>query len=238
MKDIPRTLAIIPARGGSKGIPNKNILKFGNKPLIHYTINCALESKLISKIIVSSDSKEILDCCSHFNGIELNERPLHLASDNSNIVETFIHLIDEEENKGEDFDYVILLQPTSPIRLKGEIDEVISALINSSSYNSLISVVEMNDIHPSRMYSIEANELKALNEKEQSLRRQDLPKVYLRDGCYYVSSVNSLKLNKSLFANPQLPFVRNGDLLLNIDGKRDILVAETLINNFIEDENP
>ena len=73
MNDNPRTLAIIPARGGSKGIPNKNILKIGNKPLIHYTINRALESKLTSKIIVSSDSKEILDCCRDYKGIELNE---------------------------------------------------------------------------------------------------------------------------------------------------------------------
>ena len=96
----------------------------------------------------------------------------------------------------------------------------------------------MDDVHPSRMYTIEDNELIALNENEQSLRRQDLPKVYFRDGCYYVSSVDSLKSNRSLFAHPQLPFVRNGDLLLNIDGKRDLLVAETLINNFIEDENP
>ena len=97
MNDNPRTLAIIPARGGSKGIPNKNILKIGNKPLIHYTINRALESKLTSKIIVSSDSKEILDCCRDYKGIELNERPLNLASDNSNIVETFIHLINEQD---------------------------------------------------------------------------------------------------------------------------------------------
>ena len=116
-------LAIIPARGGSKRLPRKNILDLCGKPLISWSIEAALKSKYISKVVVSSDDEEILNISSNF-GADIIKRPYELANDTATTFDTVKHTIDNFEN----YDYIVLLQPTSPLRNEKHIDEAIELL--------------------------------------------------------------------------------------------------------------
>lgn len=229
-----KVLAIIPARGGSKGVPDKNIYPLLGKPLIQYTIECALKSKKISNIVVSSDSDKIIKHCEDF-GVELHKRTEELASDTSPITDTIYFIIEKYEKKNIFFDAVMLLQPTSPIKTGQDIDNAIQLLENNKEINSVISVVEMDDTHPARMYWQNDDDTlnPILSEWEQS-RRQDIPKALYRNGVIYLARVKSFKKNKKLMVKPTLPYIMKSKYLLNIDEPRDILIAEPLIKAWQE----
>ena len=130
-------LAIIPARGGSKRLPRKNVLDLCGKPLIAYTIEAALKSKYIDKVIVSSDDEEILNISSNF-GADIIKRPIDLANDTATTIDAIKHTIDNFEN----YDYIVLLQPTSPLRNEKHIDEAIE-LLEKKKADAVVSVCEM-----------------------------------------------------------------------------------------------
>ena len=131
-------LAIIPARGGSKRLPRKNILDLCGKPLISWSIEAALKSKYISKVVVSSDDEEILNISSNF-GADIIKRPYELANDTATTFDTVKHTIDNFEN----YDYIVLLQPTSPLRNENQIDEAIE-LLEEKQADAIVSVCEMD----------------------------------------------------------------------------------------------
>ena len=149
-----RILGVITARGGSKGIPRKNIKKLNNKPLIWYTINSALRSKFLTKFIVSTEDHEIASISRYYGADVPFIRPTYLAKDNSKSIEVVQHALKwHKHNKNEDYDYLMILQPTSPLRSSKDIDECIKKIINTDS-DSVMSVYEIADFSIENPYHL------------------------------------------------------------------------------------
>lgn len=227
-----RILAIIPARGGSKGIPDKNIREVHGKPLISYTIEAALQSTLADEIWVSSDDERILQVAKTA-GVFLSRRPKEMAGDESPVDEAVNYLL---EQAGDDkFDAVMLLQPTAPIRTGADIDRAVKILRDNPEANSVISVCEMDDVHPARMYSLNGNShLSSFIPEFESARRQDIPKAYYRNGSIYLVRMEAFRQTGSLMAKPAIPYIMDRKYLCNIDDPRDLIVAEALIKAWQE----
>jgi CMP-N,N'-diacetyllegionaminic acid synthase len=221
--------AIIPARGGSKGVPNKNKKVIGGKPLIAYTIEAALNSNFLGKIVVSSDDPEIIDIAKQYKGVAVHQREESMASDTSPVGETVYAII-----AGDDIDAVMILQPTAPIRTGKNIDEAIQKLNDHDTVNSVISVVEMNDIHPARMYWNRDFALVPIMPEFEKSRRQDIPTAYYRNGSIYLTRKKAFMADQSFITKPIMPYIMPFNWLLNIDEPRDILIAESLIPAWIK----
>jgi N-acylneuraminate cytidylyltransferase len=225
-----RILAIIPARSGSKGVPGKNIKLLGGKPLIWYTANSAKEAKLITDIIISTDSEEIADLVSKF-GVEVPFiRPAELATDTASSVDVVIHAVKELSGRGKTYDAVCLLQPTNPFRQNGFIDKAIQKFIDAGT-DSLVSVLPVPDeFNPHWIF--EANENDTLSiatgEKEIIRRRQDLPRAFYRDGSVYLTRTSTVLKDHSLYGNSIGYIINNPDFHVNIDTEEDWKAATEL----------
>ncbi len=223
-----KVIAIIPARGGSKGVPGKNRKLILGKPLINYTVETALESGLLSDVWVSTDDKLIMECVNIFDNVLLHKRDEELATDKSPITETVKAILDNYPI--DDLpDAIMLLQPTSPIREVSDIDQAIKELTNRETVNSVISVCEMDDIHPARMYWKSDEILEPIIEKYESVRRQDIPKALYRNGSIYLTRTNAFQTTGSLMCKPSFGYEMPERKLLNIDSPRDMLIAPILI---------
>jgi len=197
-----KTLAIIPARGGSKGIPGKNLAQLNGRPLIEYTISAAQSCDKINHIFVSSDDDKILKHCANLGVDTEYVRPSHLASDTAGMFEVVMDALDWLAKKKQvQPEIILLLQPTSPLRNTNDIDKILS-LLESSGHNSAVSVHEMTE-HP--LECIQSNVEGWDNLKEQSgrlVRRQDYErKYYFINGAIYAFTPEFLKKEK-LFAKP------------------------------------
>ena len=232
MKNGKRILALITARGGSKGIPNKNIKLLNAKPLVAWTIEAAKKSKYVDRLVISTDSPEIADVA-RLHGCEVPFlRPKYLARDDTSSMDVIIHALD---NLGDDFDYLLLLQPTSPFRTACQIDNCISqALANSTPV--LVSVSECH-VHPSFAYTLENNKLQPISGKilKQS-RRQDIPATYKHNGSIYIADVAYLRKHESFNTPHTEAFVINGYTALDIDTPDDWRMAE-LVASGLEKQN-
>lgn len=220
-------LGIIPARGGSKGIKKKNIRLVNEKPLIEYSINAAQKSKLLTKFLVTTDNDEIIDVVKKYN-CNYHKRSKLNSEDNSPI-EPVIHEVLNDLK--EQFALIILLQPTAPARSGKDIDKVIEMFIEDKTLECVVSVVELNDIHPARMYEIVDDTLKSLQKENEKKRRQDLKPVYLRNGAIYAIKTNSFLLHNKLILDNKKPFIMPESKWINIDTERDLIVADALLKN-------
>ncbi|QYA24011.1 acylneuraminate cytidylyltransferase family protein [Gramella sp. MT6] len=213
-----RILGLITARGGSKGIPGKNIKILGSIPLINYTIASAKESKLLSKIVLSSDDEEIMKISGQ-QGVEVPfKRPGELAEDNTPSLKVIQHALDFFKAKNENFDAICLLQPTTPFRRNGLIDDAIRKFI-SGNYDSLISVREIpTDFNPHWAFEDHNGILRiATGEKTPIPRRQELPKAYHRDGTIYITATRQIMEENSLLGD-NIGFINTmADDYVNID---------------------
>ncbi|MEP7164109.1 MAG: acylneuraminate cytidylyltransferase family protein [Ferruginibacter sp.] len=219
-----KVIAIIPARGGSKGVPGKNKKLIDGMPLVSYTIEAAMQSKLLSQTWVSSDDPAIINIARQFTGIQIHERDASLATDQSPVTDTVKEII-----KQTGCDAIMLLQPTAPIRTGENIDAAINLLQVSIETNSVISVVAMNDIHPARMYWRKDGILNAVLPEFEQARRQDIPPAYYRNGSIYLVRRNAFEEHHSVMVKPTVPYIMPLDWLLNIDEPRDMLIADALI---------
>jgi len=224
-----KILGLIPARGGSKGIPGKNIRFLGGKPLLQHSIEAAKRSILLSRIVLSSDEEEIITTAKKL-GLEVPfVRPQELAGDSSSSLEVIQHAIRFFSQEGENFDAVCLLQPTSPFRRSGLIDEAIEKF-TSGNFDSLVSVREVPaDYNPHWTFEAENDSLKiATGEKEIINRRQELPKAYHRDGAIYLTRTEVLMEKHSLYGK-NIGFIdTTGDPYVNIDTPEDWEEAERI----------
>ncbi|UWY28602.1 acylneuraminate cytidylyltransferase family protein [Flavobacterium sp. TR2] len=224
-----KVLAVIPARGGSKGVPGKNIKELGGKPLVAHAIECAVQSNCVSKIVLSTDDEKIAAIGKQYD-IDVLNRPAHLAEDNSNVVETVEHIIKEYD---EDFDLIVLLQPTSPLRTYVDLNNIVNLLIDRTEIDGIISVVPMNDIHPARMYNLmENDELTPLIGIGENVRRQDLKPVFYRNGCFYAVRTKAFVSQKNFMVEKKLAYVMDPDWLVNIDTIRDFKLATLLYEDW------
>jgi len=220
-----KVIAIIPARGGSKGVPGKNKKLIDGKPLIAYTIEVAVASGIFSDIVVSSDDDEILQIATAWPSVKHHQRSQFLASDTSPVVDTVLEIL-----KAYNADAVMLLQPTAPIRTVKNIHEAIDLLKQNPNAGCVVSVVEMTDIHPARMYWKKDGFLTPVLGEHETSRRQDIPPAYYRNGSMYLVTAKAIRENGTMMPKPMLPYVMPFNWLLNIDEPRDIIVAEALIS--------
>ena len=218
-------LAIIPARGGSKRLPRKNILDLCGKPLISWSIEAALKSKYISKVVVSSDDEEILNISSNF-GADIIKRPYELANDTATTFDAIKHTI----NNLEKYDYIVLLQPTSPLRNEKHIDEAIE-LLEEKQADAIVSVCEM-DHSPlwSNTLPEDGNMRGFLREEILNKRSQDLEKYYRLNGAIYICKTDKLLENKSFFLKDNIfAYIMDRKSSIDIDEEIDFLFAEIVI---------
>ena len=226
-----KTLAIIPARGGSKGIPRKNITMLNDKPLISYTINAALKADAMTDIVVSTDDTEIADIARELGALVPFIRPLKLATDQSESAPVIEHtLYFMEEMRGFKYDAIIMLQPTSPLRTSQHINDSIS-LFDSKDCDSLVSIVSVGGNHPLRMKRLDGDKL--LNYVDQGFwnmqPRQSLPPLYIRNGSIYLISRDTFIKKKQLIGENCLGYLMSDIESVNIDTRIDLLVAELLL---------
>jgi CMP-N,N'-diacetyllegionaminic acid synthase len=229
-----KILGIIPARGGSKGVPGKNIKILGTKPLIAYTIESALSTNLIQDVVVSTDSIEIKEIAIQFGAQVPFIRPDYLANDAAKSIDVVVHALEFLKNKGKVFDAVMLLQPTNPFRTKAFMEEAIYKF-NKEQLDSLISVLPV-PVEYNPHWIFEENEKGYLSiatgETEIIPRRQDLPKAYFRDGSIYLTSAQVL-MNYKTFYGKKLGFlVASENRHVNIDTMEDWANAEKLLQSF------
>lgn len=226
-----KILVIIPARGGSKGVLKKNIKLLDGKPLIQYTTDIALKSKLISKIVVSSDDDEIIEIAKEL-GVDVPfKRPNSLAEDESPTLPVIKHAIDFFEEQGIFFDAVCLLQITSPFRTLTFLNEAIQKFCDEKN-DSLISVREVpHEYNPHWVFEPNTNGqlVIATGEKEIITRRQNLPKSYHRDGSIYITKTSVIKEQNSLYGNSIGYVVSSEENYVNIDTMEDWIKAEEFI---------
>ncbi|MAG89030.1 MAG: acylneuraminate cytidylyltransferase [Zunongwangia sp.] len=224
-------IGIIPARGGSKGIPSKNIKLLGEKPLIAYTIESALESNFLSKVILNSEDENILREGQKYP-IENYRRPFQLAQDDTTSIAVIKEQLHNLLQEGENIDAICLLQPTTPFRRKSLIDDAITKFKDGNN-DSLISVREIpHEYNPYWAFSDLDGTLELTVEREQIVsRRQDLPKTYHRDGAIYITKTEVI-LNDNSFFGEKTGFIdTTKDPHVNLDTMKDWEKAENMIKS-------
>jgi len=195
-------LAIIPARGGSKGLPGKNIREICGKPLIAWSIEQAIESEFIDAVVVTSDCPEIIDVAKEFGAQAPFVRPAELATDSSTTMDVVIHAHDYYSKfLSLNFDYSVLIEPTAPLREKGDIDCMIKKLNRlKDKYDSIVSIGEATE-HPSIMKVCDGDSLKVLfPDLEQGSRRQDYDSVFWPYGGLFVNKTDMMIRVNSLYS--------------------------------------
>lgn len=221
-------ISIIPARGGSKGIPRKNIKLLNGKPLISYSIDASNSCSLIDDTYVSTEDAEISEI-SKGNNAEVIERPDELAGDDSSSIDVILHVLDYLENKGELPDLFVLLQPTSPLRTSEDIEASINLFLESDC-DSLVSVCELD--HRSLLnFSLEDGFLvQNNNEALFNSRRQDIPTHYSLNGAIYITTPEFIRKNRSFYSDKTIPHVMSKEKSIDIDTSFDFKLAEFLLN--------
>ena len=225
-----KILAIIPARGGSKGVPKKNIKLLGKKPLLEYTIDAAKNSKLLTQIIVSTDDEKIANAAEIAGCKPPFLRPTELSQDTSTSLEVVQHTISYFEKKGVFFDAVCILQPTTPFREKGSIDIAIEKFISSNA-DCLVSVLPIpNEYNPHWAFEQTENGLLKIATGDEQIipRRQELPKAFHRDGSIYITKTEVIKKG-SLYGKSIAYMESNPQFHVNIDTMKDWEMAEKLL---------
>lgn len=221
-------LAIIPARGGSKRLPRKNVLNLAGKPLIAWSIEAAKGSKYIDSIVVSSDDDEILSVANSY-GVQSVHRPKELASDTATTIDVLVHVIESIE---ETYDYIILLQPTSPLRDAKDIDKAIEYLFAKEA-NSIVSVCEIeHSLLWANTLPDDRNMCGFLKDEVLNKRSQDLEQYYRLNGALYICKKEALLQERSFFLKENLfAYEMPQDKSIDIDTKLDFLIAEILLKN-------
>lgn len=227
-------LAIVPARGGSKRLPRKNLLQLGGKPLIAWTIEAALGCPYIDEVMVTTDDSEIAEVSKKYGAKVPFLRPDELAGDNATSFDVVKHAIDFYQTElGKNFDYVIMLQPTSPLRTSLNISEAIEQCAEKQA-SAIISVCEV-DHSPLWMNTLpsDQNMLKFLPEDLKNKRSQDLPQNYRLNGAIYICEVSRLINERTFFISQDIyAYIMSKETSVDIDTLDDFEYAEYLHKKF------
>ena len=217
-----KILAIIPARKESEELKNKNLKRFKGKPLVLWTLEAAKKSKYIDKVIVSSNSKKILKISEKYKNFILSKRPENLSTNNAEIKDVVAY----EVKKFKNYDIVVLLQPTSPLRTSKHIDQSLLSMIkvNKKSCVSFVSI----KYNPQNFYTIKKNRnIKPFsNRKTVTTNRNKYKKFFYPSGDVYISYVNRFLDKKNFIDNDTLPFIMNHKNSSDIDNYFDFKTAE------------
>ena len=234
MIDNFRILAIIPARLDSKGLKQKNIKKLNGIPLINYSIRSAKKSKFVDRIFVSTESKKIQNIAMKSGiGVEFL-RPKKLALDNSKTFNVVKHVISTLKKKGQTFEYVALLEPTSPLRRKDDIDRAIMLLHkNRNNFDALISIGEISEF-PNLLKKITKKNkiVRAFPRLKEISRRQDSSNYYFPYGVIYLSKVKSLLKEKTFYCKNTLSMKIDKFQCIEIDDKINFLSVAAILKKY------
>lgn len=218
-----KVLALIPARGGSKGIKGKNIIDLCGKPLIAHSIDAAKESTYVDCIMVTTDSEEIQRVSLEYGAYVPFLRPAELASDTAKTIDAVLHAVDWLKGQGEIFDILLLLQPTQPLRRAEDIDAALE-VFESKGEQGLVSVRSVEE-HPILMRTIEEGRLNNVLSIGSTVRRQDMPEYVLVDGSIYINRIDGLNGETSFNDNP-IPFRMQKENSVDIDELPDLELAK------------
>ncbi len=227
-------LAIIPARGGSKGVPRKNIKDLCGKPLIAWTIEETLKSKYIDRIIVSTEDKEIAEISEEYDAEVPFMRPKKLSEDGTSGIEPLLHCINWLKNNQNYYpDYICTLQCTSPFRKSKHIDEALEQLFKQDA-DSIIGVCR-SEANPYWMKRIENGKLiDFIASSKLYSRRQDLPIIYRLNGALYIGKTDILLKNRNWYTNNTLPYVMPSEDSIDIDTALDFKFAEWIMKEKLD----
>ena len=218
-----RILALIPARGGSKGIKDKNIKPLCGKPLIAYSVECALQSRYVDRVVVTTDSERIAHVAAEWGADVPFLRPAALAGDTAKTVDAVVHALTALQTNGEHYDAVVLLQPTQPLRSPIDVDGAIETFYDNHR-QGVVSVCEVAD-HPLLIRTIDEGRLHNLLSLSSTCRRQDMPPYYRVNGCVYINAVDQIDTNTGFNDNP-IPYVMPRERSVDIDTQADFDLAE------------
>lgn len=228
-----KILGIIPARGGSKGVPRKNIRKLAGRPLIEYTLDACRDAVSLTGFTISTEDDEISKVSQAY-GAHVTHRPAELAQDHTPSLPVIQHAtIEYEKEFGIEFDVICLLQPTTPLRRADDIDKAVKQLTEADT-DSLVSVCQIPDkFHPN--WAFQSNEqgqlVRVVRSEKLEPRRQGLSPAYYRDGSIYLVRRNVLLDGNSLYGDSISPFINDSQIALNIDTADDWALAEQLFSS-------
>lgn len=228
-----RVLAVIPARGGSRGVARKNLRAVGGIPLIVHALNSANRSKLISRCIVSTEDEEIAEVARKNNGDVPFMRPTELATDTASSVATLIHAVDYcEQQERRSYEIAVLLQPTTPFRTADDIDGTVQLLLDRVNRNTAITVAASDNCNPNYLYRQVGSESSImqplLDASATGQRRQDMEKYYVRTGAVYAVRVPFLNRHKTVIESRCLAYVTPSEHAINIDTELQLFIAEQI----------
>ena len=226
-------LAIIPARGGSKRLPKKNILDLAGKPLISWSISAAIKSKYIDKVMVTTDSDEIMEVARKYGAEVPFKRPDYLSNDTAIRPDVIKHTIDFYQNENqENFDYIIFLQPTSPLRNERHIDKAIEYMFKKNA-DAMVSVCEVE--HPvqwSGLLPDNKDMSDFLNEIDIKSRSQDFPSYFRLNGAIFICDSYKFMESGCMFLKENIfAYVMSQDISIDIDTKIDFMFARNIFEN-------
>jgi N-acylneuraminate cytidylyltransferase/CMP-N,N'-diacetyllegionaminic acid synthase len=233
-----KVLFIILARGGSKGLPNKNILLLLGKPLIAYSIECGLRSKYCTDLIVSTDDSKIADVAKLYGAKVPFSRPAYLSNDFAKSADAILHAIDFQEKIGMTYDLIVLLEPTSPLRDTQDIDDGIQKLLINQKAESCVSVTLNESAHPSFLfYKREDDIINSYMTQNNVIRRQELQKLYYPEGSFYIVKTEAFKKVHTFYIDHltlglELPKWKS----FEIDTLEDFMIVEAIMNAKINNQ--
>ena len=225
-----RVLAVVPARGGSKRLPRKNILMLNAKPLIAWSIEAGLNSKYVDRVIVSTDDQEIANVSKKWGADVPFIRPDELANDNATTVDTITHALNSVERTGEIYGYILLLQPTSPLRTAEHIDEAVELMVERNA-DSVVGVSEVS--HPYEWTNTLPESLSMdefISREAYFTRSQDFPKRYQINGAIYLIKKENMFLSGRMMSETNsVAYIMKKYDSVDIDDQLDFMLAETLM---------
>lgn len=225
-----KILGIITARQGSKGLKNKNILKLNGYPLIYWPIKAFKNSKYIDNFILSTDSKKISTIANKFGCSTPFLRPAKLARDNSSSIDVIIHALNYFKLKNYSYDYIALLEPTSPLTTSEDLDNAIQKLDKNKNSKAIVGISKNINQHPNFTVSLKKNSnIKFIDKK--IIRRQDISDLYFLDGSLYVSTVDALLKNKSFYHKKTMGHEMPKWKSFEIDDYLDFIIVSEIMKN-------
>lgn len=226
-------LAIVPARGGSKGLPGKNVRLVAGKPLLAWSVEAALQCPLIDTVVVSTDAPDIA-AAGQAAGAEVPfVRPAELASDTASSVDVLLHCLDYYATIGRRFEIVALFEPTSPLREPTDATRALELLTTTRQAEAVVSVCRSEGGHPAFLYSLaETGHLSPFSpESGRHLRRQDLSPVYFPEGTMYVSYVEALRSRRSFYHANTFAFEVPRWKSIEVDEIHDLICVDALLRH-------
>jgi CMP-N,N'-diacetyllegionaminic acid synthase len=227
MLDGTKLIAVIPVRGGSKGIPRKNLYRLGRHTLLERAILLALACPYIDQVIVSTDDKEMFDLARKYFVAAPTLRPAHLATDSAKSVDVVLDLMSQLAISDA---YILLLQVTSPLRTLADLNGFLETFASSPKHpEAIVSVTAHDDPHPDKIQKIENGLVRSYLGVDSMVPRQSLPKVYRLNGAFYMTHAQTLRTKHTFLPERTIPYVMPRERSVNLDTIMDLHLLEALL---------